>query len=122
MKRFVNALCWIGIFLAGTGMASIVVAARVHGHDPLTHQANALSDARSTGWGLCCNGKDYTVPKDWSRNDDGSYRVLIDKAWLPVPKEAEVTNMRNPDMEAKVWFIYGEGEVFVRCFMPGSEV
>lgn len=31
MKRLVNALCWLGIFLAGSGMVSILAATRVHG-------------------------------------------------------------------------------------------
>lgn len=29
--RFICVLCWLGIFLSGTGIASIVIATRVHG-------------------------------------------------------------------------------------------
>lgn len=91
-------------------------------HDPHTHQVNTLGDAKSKAGGLCCDGKDYTIPNDWRRTDAGGYRVLIGKDWLDVPKDAEVLNMRNPDAEAKVWLYHAEGEPIVRCFMPGMEV
>lgn len=113
--RLIAAFCWLGIFLAGASLPGSVV----YGHDPHTHQVNSLSDARSVQWGLCCNGKDYTVPNDW-KQVEGGYKVLIGTVWLDVPKEAEVTNMRNPDMEAKVWLLQGEGETYVRCFLPGA--
>lgn len=119
--RLVNALCWLGIFLAGADISSIILATRVHGHDPLTHQVNSLSAARSPQGGLCCTGNDYVVPQDWKQSGVG-YKVLIGAVWLDVPKEAEVTNMRNPDMEAKVWLMYMEGEQIVRCFLPGAQI
>ncbi len=118
--RLINVLVWLGIFCSGAGISSIVVATRVHGHDPYTHQANSLSDARSPKGGLCCDGKDYNVPQDWKQKDEGGYKVLIGKQWLDVPPEAEVTNMKNPDMEAKVWLYYINGEQTVRCFLPGG--
>lgn len=118
--RLIAAFCWLGIFLCTAGMSLTVTATRVHGHDPLTHQVNSLGDARSIGWGLCCNGKDYIVPKDW-KQVEGGYKVLIGTVWLDVPKDAEVTNMQNPDMEAKVWLLQGEGESYVRCFMRGAQ-
>ncbi len=120
-EKLVNALCWLVIFLAGSGMVCIIVATRVHAHDPHTHQANALADAKSPLHGLCCSGDDYIIPGDWSQNEDGSYHVLIGKDWIDVPKEAEVTNMKNPDMEAKAWVYYLNGKPVARCFMPGGQ-
>lgn len=90
-------------------------------HDPHTHQANALADAKSKSGGLCCDGKDYTIPDDWRRTETG-YKVMIGTTWYEVPKDAEVNNMRNPDAEAKVWIYNAEGETWIRCFLPGMEV
>lgn len=112
MKRIDVLLSVIGV--------SVLLSFPCMAHDPLTHQANSLGTARSVQWGLCCDGKDYIVPADWEPVE-GGYRVLINKVWLPVPKEAEVTNMKNPDLEAKVWLLQGEGEVYVRCFMRGGQ-
>lgn len=107
--------------LTKVAMLLIVIAfpmgALAHDHG----QANSLAAARSKMGGLCCDGKDYIVPADWRRSDKG-YRVLIGTAWFDVPKDAEVNNMNNPDMEAKVWLYHAEGETVIRCFMPGMEV
>lgn len=111
-----NFLTRIGLFLLVCSFPMETSA-----HDPHTHLANQLGAARSHAFGLCCDGKDYIIPTDWQRSDIG-YRVLIGTRWHDVPKEAEVTNMRNPDMEAKVWLLQSEGETWIRCFMPGTEV
>lgn len=88
-------------------------------HDPLTHQANELSKARSPENGLCCDGTDYIVPNDWQQVGEGVYRVRIKAMWFDVPQGAVVINMKNPDMEAKVWMKYNGKEV--RCFMAGGQ-
>lgn len=90
-------------------------------HNPHTHQVDELANARSPRGGLCCDGKDYFIPSSWEREDTG-YRIHFGGKWILVPKDAEVTNMRNPDGEAKAWLIFDEsGEPLVRCFMPGME-
>jgi hypothetical protein len=90
-------------------------------HDPRTHQVDELANARSKAGGLCCDGKDYTIPYSWERTERG-YRIHFGGRWVDIPKDAEVNNMRNPDGEAKAWLAFDEqGEPYVRCFMPGME-
>jgi hypothetical protein len=41
--------------------------------------------------------------------------------WMEVPAEAVVYNAGNPTGGAVVWYvIQGPGQVYVRCFVPGS--
>lgn len=92
-------------------------------HDPLTHQANEFSKARSKAKSLCCDGDDYTYinPRSWERTDKG-FRVHIHGKWVEVPADAEVENMKNPDGEAKAWIWSDDkGDPHVRCFMVGAE-
>ena len=91
-------------------------------HDPHTHLADAFSTAKSKSGTLCCDGNDYTYvsPSSWERTDTG-FRVYVQKQWVDIPIDALVTNMTNPDGEAKVWLYTDSGQVFARCFMPGVE-
>lgn len=92
-------------------------------HDPNTHQATELSNARSKIGGQCCDGTDYAhvSPSAWERTDTG-FRIKFGQAWIEVPQDAVVHNMKNPDGEAKVWIGLDENGVpFVRCFMSGME-
>lgn len=109
--------------IIAVAMMTFALTPKARAHDPLTHQVNEYSVAKSKSGGLCCDGKDYTYvnPYSWERTDKG-YRVHIGGKWVDVPKDFEVNNMRNPDGEAKVWIMLDEsGEPFVRCFMPGVE-
>jgi hypothetical protein len=123
-RGVVNRLDWLLISLCCVAFAAVVIPAKkAHSHDPNTHQANELANARSKQGGLCCDGTDYTyvTPYSWERTEKG-YRVHLKGAWLEIPKDFEVNNMRNPDGEAKVWIVFDEmGAPFVRCFMPGME-
>lgn len=102
-------------------MLSVSFSPKARAHDPNTHQANELSNARSKHGGLCCNGEDYTRISTWERTDKG-YRIHFGGQWVNLPREAEVNNMHNPDGEAKAWVFFDEnGEPFVRCFMRGAE-
>lgn len=91
-------------------------------HDPNTHLADGFSAAKSKKGDLCCDGKDYTYvsPRSWERTDKG-YRIRVHGRWVDVPADALVTNMVNPDGEAKVWLYEEGGQFFARCFMPGAE-
>jgi hypothetical protein len=92
---------------------------RAWAHDPETHQANSLADAYSQAYGKCCTGDDYVLISTWERTDTG-YRVMYQGQWLDVAQNVKVSNMVNPDGEAKAW-IFGEPETpYVRCFMPGA--
>ncbi len=93
---------------------------KAYAHDPQTHQADSLSEARSKMFGSCCIGDDYQKIRveNWETTDNG-WRVLYHGQWLDVPKLAKVSNMTNPDGEAKAWIFNAEAP-YVRCFMPGT--
>jgi hypothetical protein len=110
--------------LTKIGLALILIVwfhTGAQAHDPRTHQVTSLGSAKSKAGTLCCDGKDYTIPSNWERTPDG-FRVLIRDTWLTVPKDAVVSNVPNPDIEAKVWLLTAEGVMLVRCFMPGAEI
>lgn len=98
-ERIANLLCWAAIFLAGSGMASIIIATPVQGHDlPGIPQANQSwyqnaetnEEARNTfphPWVKCCNHaevipvKDIIFPTDdhgWQWNDQGTIKSIPD--------------------------------------------
>lgn len=92
---------------------------RAWAHDPLTHQADSLADARSEAFGQCCDGTDYHRVETWETTATG-YRVMYKGQWLEGSRRVKVNNMDNPDGEAKVW-IYGEPDTpYIRCFMQGA--
>lgn len=94
---------------------------KARAHDPHTHQANELANARSKQGGLCCDGKDYVLISTWERTEKG-YRIHFGGQWMHLTHDAEVHNMPNPDGEAKAWIALDESGVpFVRCFMRGME-
>jgi hypothetical protein len=112
---------------AATALAALMLAftftggSRAWAHDPNTHQANDLANAKSKVGGICCDGKDYHLISTWERTDLG-YRIHFGGQWVHLPREAEVNNMPNPDGEAKAWVAFDEGGVpYVRCFMRGME-
>lgn len=95
---------------------------RAWAHDPHTHHADAFSKAKSKKGNLCCDGNDYTYvsPSSWERTETG-FRVYVQKQWVDIPADALVTNMTNPDGEAKVWLYTDGGKLHARCFMAGTE-
>ena len=77
--------------------------------------------------GLCCSFADgYAVQDvDWE-SKNGHYRVRVPKAensdatiWVDVPDDAVITEP-NRAGRTMVWPFYGDKEVHIRCFMPGS--
>lgn len=95
---------------------------RAWAHSPDTHQADELSDAYSDAYGKCCVGDDYHKLRieQWETTDTG-WRINWHGQWLDVPRRARVSNMDNPDGDAKAW-VFGEPDTtYVRCFMPGAQ-
>lgn len=68
----------------------------------------------------CCDIADGHPTESDIRGDD--YWVPINGTWMPVPKEAVVTNFGNPVGQAIVWYSDMGGTVFIRCFVPGGGV
>ncbi len=74
----------------------------------------------------CCNIADGHRTEEDIRNNqywvpDPSALGAIE--WIPVPPEAVVYNSGNPTGEAVVWYtMQTPGEVFIRCFVPGSGI
>jgi len=68
----------------------------------------------------CCDISDGHRTDYNMRGDE--YWVPIDEKWLPVPAEAIVYNMGNPVGEAVVWYTKYNGNVYIRCFVPGGGV
>jgi len=69
---------------------------------------------------LCCSIADGHAIQDvdWD-TQDGHYRVRVDGKWVDVPDEALVV-VPNRFGQAVVWTYFMNGEVAVRCFMPGA--
>jgi hypothetical protein len=55
---------------------------------------------------------------DWESRD-GRYRVRLYDAWIDVPDDALITEP-NRVGRTMVWPMLLNGEISVRCFMPGS--
>lgn len=89
-------------------------------HDPMTHQVDELANAKSDAYGVCCSGDDYVRVSTWETTATG-YRVMYKGQWFDASRDTKVSNMDNPDGEAKVWINGVEGAWYVRCFMPGAQ-
>ena len=53
---------------------------------------------------------------------EGLYWVPVDGQWVPVPANSVIRNAGNPIGDAVVWYVQREGAVYIRCFVPASEV
>lgn len=94
MKRFANAVLWLGIFLTGAGLTSIIVASRVHGHDASMpnhewYNRQEMNPAARQRLGVpyksCCDNGDvfktrFRVADDksdqWQYLKDGQWKVI----------------------------------------------
>jgi hypothetical protein len=66
----------------------------------------------------CCDIADgHRTDFDMRENQ---YWVPINGKWLPVPAEAVVPDDGNPTGDAVVWYSTFNGQVFIRCFVPGG--
>lgn len=105
------ALCMLAFIFTG--------GSRALAHNPETHQADPLSEARSEAFGTCCSGDDFLRVTLWERTDLG-FRIYVAGRWMEAGHRVKVSNMENPDGEAKVWVNGPKDAPYVRCFMPGS--
>ena len=107
-----------GIFL-GIFLAIFVAPALAHdpSHPEFNDWFNRLS---SKGGGLCCSFADgfAVADPDWETKD-GHYRVRLGNDWIDVPDDAVITEP-NKARRTMVWPMRFEGEISIRCFMPGS--
>src|SRR5208282_5803006 len=95
-----------------------------HAHDDGRYAANPLKswfDKLSSQKGLCCSFADGRTIEDADWGTDGDhYWVTIDGKHYTVPPEAVITEPNRAGV-AVVWpYSDGEGNVQIRCFMPGS--
>jgi len=76
-----------------------------------------LTDQRGRG---CCATADGFKPEEveWDINQN-AYRVMIGGQWFNVP-EGAVIKESNKIGYALVWYYTDSGNVFIRCFLPGS--
>lgn len=111
----------MALILAVLMLSFILWPKAARAHDPQTHQVDDLANAKSDAFGTCCNGDDYVYIRvsDWETTDTG-YRIFVNGRWLEAKRNVKVSNMQNPDGEAKVWINGPKDDPYVRCFMPGA--
>jgi hypothetical protein len=85
--------------------------------DSLTQeQREWVRGLRAANGASCCDDADGIDPV-WDIAD-GQYRVRYGGRWLTVSSDALLTQPNRIGV-ARAWLAHGEGEVFVRCFLPG---
>jgi hypothetical protein len=89
-------------------------------HDPSRPELNGWFNKLASGRGLCCSLTDgvTVADPDWESRD-GRYRVRLYGEWIDVPDDALITEP-NRAGRTMVWPMLFNGEISVRCFMPGS--
>ena len=98
----------------------LLLCSPVLAHDASRPELNRWFNNLASGRGLCCSLTDgvTVADPDWeSRN--GRYRVRLYGAWIDVPDDALITEP-NGVGRTMVWPMLFNGEMSVRCFMPGS--
>jgi len=77
-------------------------------------------DHLASGKGLCCSMADgeSVADPDWE-SKQGHYRVRLENNWVDVPDDAVITEP-NRAGRTMVWPIRYDGQILVRCFIPGS--
>ncbi len=79
-------------------------------------------DHLASGRGLCCSMADgeSVADPDWD-SKDGHYRVRLENDWIDVPDDAVITEP-NRVGRTMVWPLRHDGQILIRCFMPGSMI
>ena len=103
----------LGIFFA-------IFVAPALAHDPSHPELNNWFNRLASGRGLCCSLTDgvTVADPDWESRE-GHYRVHLYGEWIDVPDDALITEP-NRAGQTMVWPMLFNGEISVRCFMPGS--
>jgi hypothetical protein len=89
-------------------------------HDPSRPDLNNWFNNLSSGRGLCCSFADgfAVADPDWETKN-GHYRVRLENKWIDVPDDALITEP-NRAGRTIVWPLRFDGQIVIRCFMPGS--
>jgi hypothetical protein len=116
MKRIVFGLT---LSLEVASLAGSVTARDLDGryaNSPLKQWFDNLKSSK----GLCCSMADgqSVADPDWD-SKDGHYRVRLENNWIDVPDDALITEP-NRAGRTMVWPLRFDGQISIRCFMPGS--
>lgn len=108
------------ISLAFALLVSSCAASPTYAHDGAHDEW--LKTLKNENGNPCCDGSDAdsVLDPDWdTEGPKGTYRVRLGGRWINVAPEAVVT---KPNMlgVAKVWPVDDEGEISIRCFLPGA--
>ena len=89
-------------------------------HDPSHPELNEWFNGLKSGVAPCCSFADgFAVSDvDWE-SKDGRYRVRLENKWIDVPDDALITEP-NRVGRTMVWPLRFDGQILIRCFMPGS--
>ncbi len=89
-------------------------------HDPGHPELDEWFNRLTSGRGLCCSFRDgFAVSDvDWE-SKGGHYRVRLENNWIDVPDDALITEP-NRVGRTMVWPLQSNGQILIRCFMPGS--
>jgi hypothetical protein len=79
-------------------------------------QRDWVRELRAGNGASCCDDADGIDP-EWDILG-GEYRVRYGGRWLVVAPHALLTQPNRIGV-ARAWIAHGEGETFVRCFLPG---
>jgi hypothetical protein len=103
-------------------LASVVSHARDNGQyaqvsSEIKRWVEGLTDEKGRG---CCATADGVKPEEveWDMTQN-AYRVMIGGHWFNVPDGA-VIKESNKIGYALVWYYTDSGNIFIRCFLPGS--
>ena len=104
---------FLGIFFA-------IFVVPAFAHDPIHPELNDWFDRLSSKKGLCCSFADRqtVADPDWE-SKNGHYRVRLGNDWIDVPDDAVITEP-NRAGRTMVWPLRFNGEISIRCFMPGN--
>jgi hypothetical protein len=119
-------LDWLGFALVAAAaliaVALLLQNARAAGSYP-EGAVHKWFDSLRSAKGLCCSfadGRTLADP-DWGTKDD-HYWVIVDGVRYRVPDDAVVSEP-NKYGSAVVWPYKDEqGQVVIRCFMPGAQI
>jgi hypothetical protein len=89
-------------------------------HDPGHPELDEWFKRLKSGEGPCYSfAERFAVSDvDWE-SKDGHYRVRLENNWIDVPDDALITEP-NRAGRTMVWPLRFDGQIFIRCFMPGS--
>src|SRR6476646_8872722 len=89
-------------------------------HDASRPELNAWFNKLAPGMGLCWSFADgFAVSDVDGESKEGHYRVRLENNWIDVPDDALITEP-NRAGRTMVWPMRFDGQIYIRCFMPGS--